>query len=59
MPSGAPRSATNTRPAGPYVGFELHLGVQTRDVRGTDGVERTYPRLTRQPGRLAENQLAH
>jgi len=35
------RSATNSRPAGPYVGFELHLGVQTRDVRWTDGIERT------------------
>jgi hypothetical protein len=35
------RSATNSRPAGPYVGFELHLAVQTRDVRWTDGVERT------------------
>ena len=35
------RSATNSRPAGPYVGFELHLAVQTRDVRWTDGTERT------------------
>jgi hypothetical protein len=35
------RSATNSRPAGPYVGFELHLAVQTRDVRWTDGIERT------------------
>jgi hypothetical protein len=34
------RSATNSRPAGPYVGFELHLGVQTRDVTWSDGVER-------------------
>jgi len=35
------RSATNSRPAGPYVGFELHLAVQTRDVRWTDGIDRT------------------
>jgi hypothetical protein len=35
------RSATNSRPSGPYVGFELHLAVQTRDVRWTDGIERT------------------
>ena len=34
-------SATNSRPSGPYVGFELHLAVQTRDVRWTDGIERT------------------
>src|ERR1700730_13169042 len=25
----------------PYVGFELHLAVQTRNVRWTDGIERT------------------
>jgi hypothetical protein len=35
------RSATNSRPAGPYVGFELHLAVQTRDVRWTNGIDRT------------------
>jgi hypothetical protein len=35
------RSATNSRPAGPYVGYELHLGVQARDVRWTNGVDRT------------------
>jgi hypothetical protein len=35
------RSATNSRPAGPYVGFELHMAVQTRDVRWTDGIEHT------------------
>src|SRR5207244_12381362 len=35
------RSAANSRPAGPYVGFELHLAVQTRDVRWTDGIDRT------------------
>jgi hypothetical protein len=35
------RSATNSRPAGPYVGFELHLGVQARDVRWTNSVDRT------------------
>lgn len=39
-PRAGHRSATNSRPAGPYVGFELHLAVQTRDVRWTDGIER-------------------
>lgn len=34
------RSATNSRPAGPYVGYELHLAVQTRDVRWTNAVDR-------------------
>jgi len=34
------RSATNSRPAGPYVGYELHLAVQTRDVRWTNYVDR-------------------
>jgi hypothetical protein len=35
------RSATNGRPAGPYVGYELHLGVQTREVRWTNHIDRT------------------
>jgi hypothetical protein len=35
------RSATNQRNAGPYVGYELHLAVQTRDVRWTNYVDRT------------------
>jgi hypothetical protein len=35
------RSGTNSRPAGPYVGYELHLGVQARDVRWTNSVDRT------------------
>jgi len=35
------RSATNSRPAGPYVGYELHLGVQARDIRFTNGIDRT------------------
>ena len=35
------RSATNSRPAGPYVGYELHLAVQARDVRWTNGVDKT------------------
>ena len=35
------RSATNSRPAGPYVGYELHLGVQARDVRWTNHIDRT------------------
>jgi hypothetical protein len=34
------RSATNSRSAGPYVGYELHLAVQTRDVRWTNGIDR-------------------
>jgi hypothetical protein len=35
------RSSTNSRAAGPYVGYELHLAVQARDVRWTNGVDRT------------------
>lgn len=35
------RSATGDRSAGPFVGYELHLGVQTRDVRWTNAVDRT------------------
>jgi hypothetical protein len=35
------RSATNSRPAGPYVGFELHLAVQARDVHWTNGIDKT------------------
>jgi hypothetical protein len=35
------RSATGQRTAGPYVGYELHLAVQTRDVRWTNGIDRT------------------
>jgi len=35
------RSATNSRSAGPYVGYELHLTVQARDVRWTNHVDRT------------------
>jgi hypothetical protein len=35
------RSATNGRPAGPFVGYELHLAVQARDVRWTNYVDRT------------------
>ena len=35
------RSATNSRAAGPYVGYELHLAVQARDVRWTNHIERT------------------
>ena len=34
------RSATNSRPAGPYVGYELHLAVQARDVRWTNYVDK-------------------
>ena len=33
------RSATNSRPAGPYVGYELHLAVQARQVRWTNFVD--------------------
>ncbi|HEV8065114.1 MAG TPA: hypothetical protein VGP46_09790, partial [Acidimicrobiales bacterium] len=35
------RSATSQRSAGPYVGYELHLSVQTRDVRWTNYVDKT------------------
>jgi hypothetical protein len=35
------RSASGNRNAGPFVGYELHLAVQTRDVRWTDYIERT------------------
>ena len=35
------RSATGNRNAGPYVGYELHLAVQTRDVRWTNYVDKT------------------
>jgi hypothetical protein len=35
------RSATNSRPAGPYVGYELHLAVQARDVRWTNHINCT------------------
>ncbi len=35
------RSATNSRPAGPYVGYELHLAVQARQLRWTNHIDRT------------------
>jgi hypothetical protein len=35
------RSATASRNAGPYVGYELHLAVQTRDVRWTNYIDKT------------------
>jgi hypothetical protein len=35
------RSATNSRPAGPYIGREAHLMVQTNDVEWTNGVSDT------------------
>ena len=35
------RSATGNRNAGPYVGYELHLAVQTRDVRWTNYIDKT------------------
>jgi hypothetical protein len=35
------RSATATRNAGTFVGYELHMAVQTRDVRWTNYVDRT------------------
>lgn len=34
------RSATNSRPAGPYIGYELHLAVQARDVRWTNYLDK-------------------
>ena len=38
-PDTAPPKATAA--AGPYVGYELHLAVQTRDVRWTNYIDRT------------------
>jgi hypothetical protein len=35
------RSATNSRPAGPYIGYELHLAVQARDVKWTNYIDKT------------------
>jgi hypothetical protein len=35
------RSATNSRAAGPYVGYELHLAVQARDVKWTNYIDKT------------------
>ena len=35
------RSATNSRSAGPYVGYELHLAVQARDVKWTNYIDKT------------------
>ena len=35
------RSAAGNRNAGPYIGYELHLAVQTRDVRWTNHIDRT------------------
>jgi hypothetical protein len=35
------RSSTGSRNAGPYVGYELHLAVQTRDVRWTNHIDKT------------------
>jgi hypothetical protein len=35
------RSSKGNRSAGPYVGYELHLAVQTRDVHWTNYIDRT------------------
>jgi len=35
------RSSAGNRKAGPYVGYELHLAVQARDVRWTNHTDRT------------------
>jgi hypothetical protein len=35
------RSAAGNRKAGPYVGYELHLVVQARDVKWTNHIDRT------------------
>ena len=35
------RSSNGQHNAGPYIGYELHLAVQVRDVRWTDYIERT------------------
>jgi hypothetical protein len=37
---GGHRSATNSRPAGTFVGYECHLAVQTRDVEWTNNVDK-------------------
>ena len=34
------RSATNSRAAGPYIGYELHLAVQARDVKWTNYIDK-------------------
>jgi hypothetical protein len=34
------RSATNSRSAGPYIGYELHLAVQAREVRWTNYIDK-------------------
>ncbi|HEX6395665.1 MAG TPA: hypothetical protein VFZ97_19705 [Acidimicrobiales bacterium] len=34
------RSATNSRAAGPYVGYELHLAVQARYTKWTNGIDK-------------------
>ena len=34
-------SSTASRSAGPYVGYDLHLAVQTRDVRWTNHIDKT------------------
>lgn len=36
---GGHRSATNGREEGTYVGYELHLGAQTKDLVWSDGIE--------------------
>jgi hypothetical protein len=35
------RSANGNHNAGPYIGYELHLGVQARDVRWTNCIDKT------------------
>jgi hypothetical protein len=35
------RSASGSHSSGPYLGYELHLGVQTRDVQWTNYVDKT------------------
>ncbi|MGA3216084.1 MAG: hypothetical protein ABSD97_10410 [Acidimicrobiales bacterium] len=35
------RSANGDHNAGPYIGYELHLGVQARDVRWTNFIDKT------------------
>jgi hypothetical protein len=35
------RSSAGNRKAGPFVGYELHLGVQTRDVKWTNYIDKT------------------
>ncbi|MHB1986918.1 MAG: hypothetical protein ACYCSF_02870 [Acidimicrobiales bacterium] len=49
------RSANSQHPAGPYIGYELHLGVQVRDVRWTNYIDKTT--LTEEVPQLIKNAV--